>query len=226
MARLITIGVVWFLALTTSAAAQSSGSFVSLEIGDGLVSLDAKNATLREILIEWQQVGQTRIFNVDHIGGDPLTLRLDRVPEERALEILLRSLNGYLAAPRVTLDPVLSRFDRIMVMPGIARPRVAAASPPADPPAGELLMQAPPLEIEEEPEERPVRMIPAPGQQRGPVFRGLPPLTDTPTRPSPQPARPSYGPQPTVPQGVPVPGMIVPAPDESDQPEPDPAAGA
>ena len=225
MLRLFPVGgVVLFLAMATPATAQSGGSAVDLEIGNGLVSLDARNATLREILLEWEQVGQTRIFNVDQIAGEPLSLRLDRVPEERALEILLRSLNGYLAAPRVTPDTGLSRFDRIMVMPGIARPRVAAAVAPAEPSGDELLMQAPAFPaMEEEPEERPVRIVPAPGQ-RGAAFRGLPPLADAP-RPPPQqpPARPSYGPQPVAPQGVPVPGMIVPVPEESNQQEPDPS---
>jgi hypothetical protein len=64
------------------------------------------------------------------------------VPELEALDVVLRSASGFIAADR-TLDgtapqPNLSRFDRIVVLPEGARPADpalrAAAPPPISPP--------------------------------------------------------------------------------------------
>src|SRR5438132_9950450 len=86
---------------------------VRLTIQDGRVSLVAKDATLRQILAEWARIGQTRIVNGDRVPGGPVTLQLTNVSEEQALDTLLRSLTGYVAAPRPTMAANLSRFDRI-----------------------------------------------------------------------------------------------------------------
>ena len=104
---------------------------VQLSLQQGRVTLVAKDATVRQILAEWARVGQTKIVNLDRIPGGPLTLELNDVPEQQALDVLLRSLTGYMAAPRSASAPHLSRFDRIVVMPTSAPPRapVSAASP-------------------------------------------------------------------------------------------------
>ena len=73
---------------------------VHLIIRDGHVDLDARDATVRQILTEWARVGQTRVVNGDGITGGPVTLQLSNVPEAEALEILLRSVSGYMTAPR------------------------------------------------------------------------------------------------------------------------------
>lgn len=103
---------------------------VRLEIRDGLVTLDAKDASVREILAEWSRVGQTKITNAERVGGGPVTLQLQAVPEAKVLDILLRSVAGYMAAPRTAAVAAGSRFDRILIM---AQPRPAAgvASPAA-----------------------------------------------------------------------------------------------
>src|SRR6266536_4742921 len=90
---------------------------VQLTLQGGRVSIVAKDATLRQILTEWSRVGQTKIVNIDRIPGGPTTLELRNVPEEQALDILLRSLSGYVAAPRPVqfAAPNLSRYDRIVV---------------------------------------------------------------------------------------------------------------
>src|SRR5436305_12131370 len=114
------------LCITAAASAE-----VRLTIQDGRVSLTAKDATLRQILAEWARVGQTKIVNGERVPGGPVTLQLTNVPEEQALDTLLRSLTGYVAAPRATTAANLSRYDRIVVMPTIAQ---AAAAPAAGPP--------------------------------------------------------------------------------------------
>src|SRR3954463_3407791 len=76
---------------------------VQVSLRNGRVTLVAKDATLRQILTEWARVGRLKIVNLERIPGGPLTLELRDVPEGEALDILLRSLSGYIAAPRATL---------------------------------------------------------------------------------------------------------------------------
>jgi hypothetical protein len=122
----LALGVAAWLASSSIASAD-----VQLTIQDGRVSLVANDATLGEILTAWSAVGHTTIVNAERVPGEPMTLQLIDVPEEQALETLLRSLSGYIAAPRATAVANLSRFDRILVMPTIASPVVAAARAPA-----------------------------------------------------------------------------------------------
>ena len=112
---------------------SAASADVHLTIRDGRVSLVAKDATLRQILAEWARVGQTKIVNGDRVPGGPVTLQLTNVPEEQALDTLLRSLTGYVAAPRPTFAANLSQFDRIVVMPTIAAAPVPAAAAGAAP---------------------------------------------------------------------------------------------
>ena len=89
---------------------------------DGRVSLVAKDATVRQILAEWAKVGQTRIVNGERVNGGPVNLQLTNVPERDALDVVLRSVSGYVAAPRAVPLANVSRFDRIIVMPTSAAP--------------------------------------------------------------------------------------------------------
>jgi hypothetical protein len=89
----------------------------------------ATNATVRQILTEWARVGQTKIVNVERIPGGPLTLQFANVPEQDALDVLLRAVTGYMAAPRAVQVANLSRYDRILVLPTAAIARVAVAAP-------------------------------------------------------------------------------------------------
>jgi hypothetical protein len=119
-------------ATTTWLASPSIASAeVQLTIQGGRVSLVANGATLRQILMEWSTVGHTTIVNAEQVPGEPMTLQLIDVPEEQALEILLRTLSGYIAAPRATPVASFSRFDRILVLPTIATPVVATTDAPA-----------------------------------------------------------------------------------------------
>jgi hypothetical protein len=110
-------------ALVVGMAGPSVAGQVKLEIRSGLVTLDAKDATLREIMAEWARVGQTRVVNAERAPGGPVTMQLTDVPERQALETLFRSAAGFIAAPRQVPQAFLSTYDRIMVMPGM-RPAV------------------------------------------------------------------------------------------------------
>src|SRR5713101_438936 len=102
------------------AAGMPAFADVQVTMQNGRVSVVAKDATLRQILTEWARVGQTKVVNVERIPGAPMTIELRDIPEAQALQILLRSLSGYMAAPRASQAPDLSRFDRIVVMPTMA----------------------------------------------------------------------------------------------------------
>ncbi len=105
------------LLLLTCSATPSWAAGLTLSVRDGLVSLDAQDVTVRQILTEWARVGKTRIVNVERITGGPITLKLDAVPEKQALDIILRSIPGYMAMPRSTQVADASLYDRILIMP-------------------------------------------------------------------------------------------------------------
>jgi hypothetical protein len=87
-------------AMLLGVAATSSAQAVSLQFNNGRVSLNAQNAPVRTILVEWARLGGTRIVNGDRLGGGPVTLELTDVPERAALDVLLRSAAGYVVTAR------------------------------------------------------------------------------------------------------------------------------
>ena len=133
---------------------------------NGRVTLVAKDATVRQILTEWARVGQTKIVNVERVPGGPITLELTNVPEAQALDVLLRSLSGYIAAPRAGRGRRTSRsFDRIIVMPTLAPARPAIQSPP--PPVFQHGAAVPPPQpADDADDERPAPNVPLPRRRR------------------------------------------------------------
>jgi hypothetical protein len=130
----------------------ATGGTLSVEFNNGYVTISAVSVPLRQVLTEWARLGQTRVVNVEKLGGAPVTLELAHVPEKQALEILLRSVPGYLAAPRATVIPGSSQFDRIVVMSGtVAPPSQTAAAPPAPLPPPPTPMPAAAVDDQDEP---------------------------------------------------------------------------
>jgi len=147
---------------------------VRITMREGRVSLSAKDATVRQILTEWARVGRTQIVNVERIAGGPITIEFTNVPEAEALDMLLRSLSGYMVAPRAVANADASNFDRIIVMPTSASPRPAvsasASAPPPPAPFGQMngIMQ-PPQEDENNQAPGAVQLPPA----LAPIFNNL-----------------------------------------------------
>ena len=77
-----------------------SAQQLALTIHDGVVNLTATGVPVRQVLTEWATVGGTRIVGAERLAGAPLTLRLENVPEAKALEMILRGAAGFVAAPR------------------------------------------------------------------------------------------------------------------------------
>jgi hypothetical protein len=198
------------VAIASATTGSAAFAEVQLTLQNGRVSIVAKDATLRQILTEWARVGQTQILNVDKIPGTPVTLELTNVPEAEALDVLLRSISGYMAAPRAILAANVSQFDRIVVMPTTAPPRapVSASAPPqAMPQQPQFQPQLPqPAADDDVEDERPAPNAFVP-QRGGPVFNQFPqpqivsppggPGTFNPQQP--QMAQPPFGqPQPAT----------------------------
>ena len=204
-----------FAAAACLIAASTASADVHLTIQDGRVSIVAKDATVRQILTEWARVGQTKIVNVERIPGGPMSIELNNVPESQALEVLLRAMSGYIAAPRPVDVANLSRFDRIIVMPTLAGARPPAGAAPPPPPFQQTPQFTQP--VADDDDDEPPNVAPQGG--RGPVFNTFPqPQVVNPNGPmvmpngQPPAQQPTATAQPTVPGGVSVPGMIVQPP--------------
>jgi len=223
------------VALAIGIATPSAAQGVKLAFHDGLVSVDANAVPLRTILSEWGKVGGTKVVGAERISGAPLTIKLVDVSEAKALESILRSVAGYITAPRKTgVGP--SMYDRILVMATSSAPAVASAAarpttpapstafagtqrfvPPRQRP--EQAEQAEEEEKDENPPNPPVFTFPPQGQQGqsgvvvGPNGQNftytVSPQTGAPQGVTIQPGQPGRS---TVPIGVAQPGMMVPAP--------------
>jgi hypothetical protein len=115
---------------------SAQGRNLELTMHNGRVTIIARDVPLRDILQEWSRVGQTRIVNADKLDGPPLTLQLVNQSERDALDILLRSAAGYIAASRPADRPGPSSFDRITILASSHAPAgtaVAAAAAPPQP---------------------------------------------------------------------------------------------
>jgi hypothetical protein len=104
------------LTLTLGGVSPVQGAGLTLTIRDGRVSLDAQDVTIRQILTEWARVGKTQIVNLERVNSAPVTLKFDGLPENEALDVILRTLPGYMAAPRATAMADASMYDRILIM--------------------------------------------------------------------------------------------------------------
>jgi hypothetical protein len=227
------------LAISVAAPALAQQP-LKLSFQDGRVSVDAASVPVRTILNEWAKIGGTKVVGAERITGAPVTVKLVNVTEAQALETILRSVAGYMAAPRNAGTTGPSMYDRILVMATTSAPAPANASArpsPAQPnafagtqrfiPPAQRREQAEPEEIEEpdeNPPSPPVFTFPQPGQQNGfpqpGTFTNAPPAVNQPGMQVPAPSTITINPaqgqgapgQPTMPIGVAQPGMMVPAP--------------
>jgi hypothetical protein len=227
------------IAIAAPAFAQQP---LKLSFQDGRVSVDANAVPVRAILNEWSKIGGTKVVGAERIIGAPLTVKLVNVTEAQALESILRSVAGYMAAPRNGTSTGPSMYDRILVMATSSAPAPANAARPA--PAQSTAFAGtqrfvPPRPRQEQPEQEedpepdenppspPVFTFPQPGQngiQQPGTFTNAPPSVNQPGMvvPAPQtitinPAQATPG-QPQMPVGVSQPGMMVPAPQPTQPP--------
>lgn len=209
--------LVSLVAAWTWASPPARAAELKLEFIDGRVTLIARDVSVRQILSEWEKVGRTRIVNGDRTSSTPVTLQIDGLPERQALEVVLRSVAGYVAAPRRAGNPGPSIYDRILVLavssPAPATPPAAnrplpAPTPPRQPIPREGVapppLLLPPEEVDEDP--NPVRPTPPSPPVAQPVY----------TQPFTRP--PGTRPVDASPSGTSVPGMVTPVPQQPNQP--------
>lgn len=121
------------LAMTASGVVASTATAgeLSVKIANGRATIIAKDVPVRQILAEWAKVGETKILNGEKVAGGPISLELIDVPEKEALDVLLRTAAGYIAAPRPANLAGASQFDRVIVL---ATSRAPAATTSLTPP--------------------------------------------------------------------------------------------
>jgi hypothetical protein len=153
--------------------APASAGDLTLTMQAGRVTIIADNVPLGQILREWARIGQTKIVNADKLTGPAMSLRLIDTPEKDALDILLRSASGYIAAPRPVPVANAAIYDRVTIM-ATSRPPAATASNTPPP-----TFQRPPQPVDEGDEPINVTMPPPPGNpvtgQFPGQFPGMPP---------------------------------------------------
>ena len=200
------------VALLAVAASPARAGEVKVTLNHGLVTIIADDAPISRILAEWARVGQTKIVNGDKMMT-VVSLQLVDIPERQALDILLRSASGYMAAERPTALAGASAFDRIMILP-FSRP--PAASPVTT-------TNSVPQPFNQQP--RPMMAQPQPDDDGHPVMppgMGQQPNAGQQTAPMPgmlPPTGTQNGTQGQAPQTLPRPGFL-PAPAGPQQPVP------
>ena len=222
---MLTRAVVLIVAtLAASPLVLSAADEISLTIRDGRVTISARDAAVSDVLQAWSRAGGTTIVNGEQLRGTRVTVQLVDVPEEQALDVILRQTGGYIARKRPTPVGNGSGFDRVVVMarstsapaaglPAQPAQRVVESEPqpapePAEPQGVERLIGPDGLPVPDDQDGVPP---PPPPMPRGFSFGDEP--ADDPRTPAPgSPAAPV--------KGAAVPGMIVPAPQPVPQQQP------
>ena len=210
------------LAVVGAATAAAAGE-VTVRIANGRATVIAKDVPVRQILAEWAKVGDTKITNAERIAGGPVTLELIDVPEKEALSILLRTVAGYIAAPRPANMAGASQFDRIIVMPTSRAPVASASAPPpafGRPAVQPVIQQPPPDDDDGEPGDQgpmpppvmgpngAVQAFPGPAVGPNGQIMGAPVPMNVPVGPNGVPLGPNGMPMNQAPTTAPRPGQL------------------
>ncbi len=219
-------------------ASPATAAGLKMTIGNGHVSIDAQDVTVRQILTEWARLGKTRVINLEGLASGPITLKLDNVPENVALDIILRAVPGYMAAPRPAYVADASVYDRILIMATSSPLAAARTSAPAQPPPFQspnpnvtalrppnALVPGMPVEGADDPSTDPAiaaaaaaGLLPAPAPMPGAMMpgprMGMPDPAETAAQPAPKPSNPF-----NVPTGAARPGLAPPAPPPAPLPD-------
>ena len=188
------------VALSASYAYAAPGE-LKLTISNGRVTIVADQVPVSRILAEWSRIGQTRIVNGERLLTN-VSLEVIDWPERKALDLVLRSASGYMAAERqvALANPSASSFDRIMILPFSKGPAntmpVAAAPAPFSP---RPMPQQPEVD-----DDQPV-VVPAPMQQQ-PQTQSMPGMPPAPQNVPGQPQQQMIN--PNAPTTLPRPGML------------------
>ena len=210
-----------FAGAVAGVASVAAAGELTVKIANGRATVIARDVPVRQILAEWARVGNTKVVNAEKLMGQPISLELVDVPEKEALDILLRSAAGYMAAPRPASVVGASQFDRVIILATSRAPAATASVPQpfnVNRPALTQMPQPPPPDDDDgEPGDQ--GPVPPAGMQ-GPV---PPPGMATPGMPFPPPGMNNPNALPVNPNQGPVtaprPG-ILPQPQQQVPPNP------
>jgi len=173
---------------------------LKLTISNGRVTIVADQVPVSRILAEWSRVGQTRIVNGERLLTN-VSLEVIDWPERKALDLVLRSASGYMAAERqgVAANPSASTFDRVMILPFSKGPAntMPVASTPAPFNPRPMPQQQPEVD-----DDQPVVAPPPMQQPQTQAMPGMPPP------PQNVPGQPQQQVNPNAPTTLPRPGML------------------
>ncbi|MBA3949615.1 MAG: hypothetical protein H0X44_06670 [Acidobacteria bacterium] len=166
-----------------------------MRFANGRVTVIASDATVREILAEWSRVGGSTFVDADKIpSNERLTIRLEDQSELDAIDVLLRSVAGYMVAPVAGPASSASAVSRVFILP-TSTPAPYVAAPPApemaspDEGAPARLTSAP---VQPD-DDGPVRVSPPPqgppaptaGAPQAPLGQASPLINSVPTQTTP-----------------------------------------
>ena len=187
------LGAVLLVAVFCAAFAPPVSADVRVSFANGRVTVIAENATVREILQEWSRVGGSTFVDAEKIPGfERMTIRLENQPELDAIDVLLRSVAGYMVAPVDADDAVVSSIARVFILP-TSKPVAYIPPPPTD---IEADSDAAPARVTSMPprpdDDGPVRVqtppaIVAPAPVSSPAGQASPLLNNTSTQAAPGP---------------------------------------
>ena len=119
----------WLAAVVVAGLAWQSPAFLAAEQdpverelrlsfdAHGLVTLTAKNVTIREILTEWSRQGGVTFVNAEQLTGGPVVmLQFENRPEVEVIDSLLRSAAGYILGPRTVRSAGPSQFEAVVIL--------------------------------------------------------------------------------------------------------------
>jgi hypothetical protein len=191
---------VFLAAIACGFSAPAFAGDLKLSMQNGRVTIIAVDVPLRQILQEWARVGQTKIVNAEKLAGPTMTLQLVDTPERDALDILLRSASGYIAAPRPVQVAGAAIYDRVTIMATSRAPAVSASNAPPPPPT----FQRPPQPTIDDSDEPINVSMPPPAQNQV--------VTPFPGVPQQPPINPNLQqPNQQMPMTAPRPGVLPPS---------------
>lgn len=157
-------------ALLVSSANRASAQDFVMRFQNHRMTLIARDMSVSRILDRWSQIGGTIVVNGAAVQGGPISLQLDDVPEREALEILLRTVDGYIVAEREDESTGVSSISKILILRASTasrnQPQVSAVPAvfdrPAFVPAAEETFQPVPSSTPAGPQYVPPALLPVP----------------------------------------------------------------
>ena len=123
------LGSFLLVAACCAAFAPPVSADVRVSFANGRVTVVAENATVSEILAEWARVGGSTFVDAEKIPArERLTIRLEDQAELDAIDVLLRSVAGYMVSPAPADATRASSVARVFILP--TSTPVAYVAPP------------------------------------------------------------------------------------------------